>query len=97
MIFLANAGIIKDGVYPDTSILMLTKTNEEILSKPNVTQLNSTQLKQLKSNFVGLDIVLTWNPPHHPPPTINFSVTSRAARRLKFGTDNHQSNLIKIT
>ena len=41
-----------------------------LLSKPNVTQLKSTQLKQLKSNFVGLDIVLTWNPPHPPtPPT----------------------------
>ena len=39
-----------------------------ILSKPNVTQLNSTQLKQLKSNFVGLDIVLTWNPPTPPHP-----------------------------
>ena len=35
------------------------------LSKPNVTQLNSTQ-SNCKSNFVGLDIVLTWNPP--PPP-----------------------------
>ena len=36
----------------------------KILSKPNVTQLNSTQ-SNCKSNFVGLDIVLTWNPPHH--------------------------------
>ena len=58
-----------------------------LLSKPNVTQLNSTQLKKLKSNFVGLDIVLTWNPPH--PPTINFSGTSRPARKLKFGTETH--------
>ena len=37
------------------------------------TQRNSTQLNltQLKSNFVGLDIVLTWNPPttHHHPQT----------------------------
>ena len=56
------------------------------LSKPNVTQLNSTQLKQLKSNFVGLDSVVTWNPPHPGP---NFSVTSRPARELKFGTDTH--------
>ena len=45
-----------------------------LLSKPNVTQLNSTQLKQLKSNFVGLDIVLTWNPRHatHPTPPQTF-------------------------
>ena len=53
------------------------------LSNPNVTQLNS---KQLKNNFVGLDTVATWNP---PPTTINFSVTSRPARELKFGTDTH--------
>ena len=53
------------------------------------TQRNSTQSNS-KSNFVGLDIVLTWNPPHptHPPRT-NFSVTSRPARELKFGTDTH--------
>ena len=33
----------------------------------NPTQLNSTPInsKQLKSNFVGLDIAATWNPPHH--------------------------------
>ena len=61
------------------------------------TQLNSTQLisKKLKSNFVGLDIVLTCNPHHQP--THNFSVTSRPARELKFGTDTHYTNLIKIT
>ena len=42
-----------------------------ILSKPNITQLNS---KQLKSNFVGFDIVLTWNPHHttHPTPPQTF-------------------------
>ena len=55
------------------------------------TQRNSTQLnsKQLKSNFVGLDIVATWNPPPHHYPHTNFSVTSRPARELKFGTDTH--------
>ena len=58
-----------------------------LLSKPNVTQLNSTQLKQLKSNFVGLDTVATWNPP--PPPHTNLSVTSRPPRKLKFCTDTH--------
>ena len=31
-----------------------------ILLKPNVTQLNSTQ-SNCKRNFVGLDIVVTWN------------------------------------
>ena len=69
---------------PQTSKIIFAK-----LSKPNVTQLSSTQLKQLKSNFVGLDIVLTWNPPPPPHPTPNFSGTSRPARELKFGTDTH--------
>ena len=47
------------------SHLPIILTKDMKLSKPNVTQLNS---KQLESNFVGLDIVLTWNPPHptHP-------------------------------
>ena len=37
------------------------------------TQRNSTKLnsKQLKSNFVGVDIVATWNP-HHPTPPQAF-------------------------
>ena len=39
--------------------------NKKLLSKPNVTQLNSTQ-SNYKSNFVGLDTVATWNPPYHP-------------------------------
>ena len=56
----------------------------------NPTKLDSTQLysKQLKSNFLGLDIIATWNPPPHYTHT-NFSVTSRPARELKFGTDTH--------
>ena len=70
---------------------MLMTVNRFLLSKPNVTQLNSTQQKQLKSNFVGLDIVATWNPPHATPShaTPKFSVTSRPARERKFGTDTH--------
>ena len=64
-----------------------------VKTQRNSTQLNSTQ-SNCKSNFVGLDTVLTWNPPHptHPTPphaTPNFSVTSRPARELKFGTDTH--------
>ena len=67
---------------------------ETILSKPNATQLNS---KQLKNNFVGLDIVVTWNAyisrgtSHisRGTSTPNFSGTSRPARELKFGTDTH--------
>ena len=65
------------------------------MSKPNATKLNSTQSNS-KSNFVRLDIILTWNPPH-PPPRTNFSVFSRPARELKFGTDTHLANLIKIS
>ena len=40
--------------------IMMNTTNIKylMLSKPNVTQLNS---KQLKSNFIGLDIVVTSN------------------------------------
>ena len=36
-----------------------------VKTQRNSTQLNSTQSNS-KSNFVGLDIVLTWNPPHPP-------------------------------
>ena len=50
---------------PASTLQSVTILSHGLLSKPNVTQLNSTQLKQLKSNFVGLDIVLTWNPRHH--------------------------------
>ena len=58
-----------------------------VKTQRNSTQLNLTQSNS-KSNFVGLDIVLTWNPPpHHPTP--NFSGTSRPARKLKFCTDTH--------
>ena len=61
-----------------------------LLSNPNVTQLNS------KATLLRLDTVATWNTPtHHPTPT--FSATSRRARELKFGTDTHYANLIKIT
>ena len=52
------------------------------LSKPNVTQLNS---KQVKSNFIGLDSVVTWNN-NTPPPQphlhhkllSNFQTSQRA-------------------
>ena len=67
-------------------VLFIVKTQR------NSTQLNSTQSNcksNCKSNFVGLDIVATWNPHHPPHPTINFSVASRPARELKFGTDTH--------
>ena len=37
-----------------------------VKTQRNSTQLNSTQ-SNCKSNFVGLEIVLTWNPPHPPP------------------------------
>ena len=57
-----------------------------ILSKPQP-NLNTT---------VGFDMKMTLQ---IPPPTThrNFSGTSRRARELKFGTDTHQTNLIKIT
>ena len=80
------------GKHLSFELIVMTKKYEvnfdcvplKLLSEPNP---NSTQLnsKQLKSNFVGLDIVLTWNSPTTP----NFSVTSRPARELKFGTDTH--------
>ena len=35
--------------------------------------------------------------PTHPTTTTNFSATSRPARELKFGTDTHKTNMIKIT
>ena len=56
----AHAGRDYNGLHCTT--LGHSKTRQEQLSKPNVTQLNS---KQLKSNFVGLDIVPTCSPP--PP------------------------------
>ena len=54
------------GLFPSSNFQFLSLRGPKF-PKPNVTQLNSTQLKQLKSNFVGLDIVLTWNPPTPPP------------------------------
>ena len=53
------------------------------LSKPNVTQLNS---KQLKSNFVEVRYSSQLEP---TTPHTNFSVTSRLARKLKFCADTH--------
>ena len=34
---------------------------------------------------------------HHHHPTTNFSATSRIARKLKFSTDTHNTNLIQLT
>ena len=75
------SGIIRIGtiVKIASNVLIVERT---LLSKPNVTQLNS---KQLKRNFVGLDTVPTCS----THPTTNFSGTSRPARELKFGTDTH--------
>ena len=54
-----------------------------ILSKPNVTQLNSNELNR---NFVEVRHSSHLEPT--TPPT-NFSVTCSPARELKFGTDTH--------
>ena len=52
------------------------------------TQRNSTQLKTtLKQLALELDTVVTCSTP--PPPPTNFPASSRPARELKFGTDNH--------
>ena len=59
-----------------------------VKTQRNSTQLNPTQ-SNCKSNFVELDSVVTWNPPHPHHTTPNFSGTSRPARELKFGTDTH--------
>ena len=58
------------------------------LSKPNVTQLNSTQLKatQKQLHWVRHNSHLE---PTTTTTTIKFSVTSRSARKLKFCTDTH--------
>ena len=48
-----------------------------VLSKPNVTQLNSTQ-----SNSKATSLGKTRVPPYHHPTTINFSITSRPVREL---------------
>ena len=59
------------------------------------TQRNSTQSNS-KATSVG---VRHSSHVFHPttPPRTNFSATSRLARELKFGTDTHLTNLIKIT
>ena len=57
---------------------------KEVLSKPNVTQLNSTQLKATQKQ---LRWVRHSSHPRHPTP--NFSGTSRRARELKFCTTTH--------
>ena len=65
---------------------------------PTLTQLNSKQIG------VRLDTVVTWNTnklwnlidkPWNL--TANFSATSRHARKLKFYTATHYSNLIQLT
>ena len=53
---------------------------------PTPTQHNTT---------VGFDTKMTVQTPP-PPPHTNFSGTSRRARDLEFGTDTHNTNLIKI-
>ena len=67
---------------------------QQQLSKPNVTQLNSTQLKatQKQLRWVRLSSHLEPTPPPHTTP--NFSVTSRPVRELEFGTDTHNTKLI---
>ena len=55
-----------------------------VVKTPTPTQHNTT---------VGFDTKMTI----YPHPHRNFSVTSRPARELKFGTDIHYTNLIKIT
>ena len=56
-----------------------------LLSKPNVTQLNSTQSNSKQLRWVRHSTHLEPT----PLPRTNFSVTSRPARELKFGTDTH--------
>ena len=71
---------------PHISFLVITKYYI-VVKTPTPTQHNTT---------VGFDMKMTVQTPpttHHT----NFSGTSRRARELKFGTDTHQTNLIKIT
>ena len=56
----------------------------QILTQLNLTQLNSTQSNSMLLGL-RLDIVATCYPHPTPPPTTNFSATSRHARKLKFG------------
>ena len=63
----------------------------KLLSKPNATQLNSTQ-----SNFKATSVGVRHSS-HVFHPTTIFPATSRAARVLTFGTDTHYTNRIKIT
>ena len=77
----------KDGYICHNSNLKLKLIQANLIVK---TQRNSTQLKQLKSNFVEVRHGTHLEPtPPHPPPTPNFSGNSRPARELKFGTDTH--------
>ena len=69
-------------------IFLLLYEKIVVKTQRNSTHLNSTKSNS-KSNFVGLDSVATWNPPHTTHPHTNFSVTSRQARELKFGTETH--------
>ena len=79
---------------PKLSLLKLSF--QLLLSSIVKTQRNSTQLNAtLKQLALELDIVVKCTPPPHP--TTNFPATSRPARELKFGTDTHQTNLIKKT
>ena len=61
---------------------------QEILSNPNPNPNPNL------NTMVVFDMKMTVQP---PPPHTNFSATSRPARELKFGTDTHKTNLIKIT
>ena len=51
----------------EDSAIMESCLQHIVKTQHNSTKLNSTQ-SNCKSIFVGLDIVLTWNPPHPTPP-----------------------------
>ena len=68
-------------------MLVIVKTHR------NSTQLNSTKATQKQLRWVRHSTHL--EPTHTTHTTINFSVPSRRARELKFGTETHQTSLIK--
>ena len=60
----------------------------KLLSKPNATQLNSTQSNSNITNVGVRHSSHVFHPPptNHPPTTTNFSATSRPARELQAQT-----------